>query len=353
MTQPVLAKRSFTIAILAAAQAIVPAMFAAPSLSAPIILFGAKFDPSSSAIVIVSVLCLVLVQGPREVSSQITSPRVSAVVDVIFRWLLLLAILLAIGYVTKSPLQAYPRRIFLTWAAATPVGLVLATLAMQELMRRFLISAFDSRSAIIAGYNTSSLELARRLKSNPGMRLEVAGFFDDRSSDRLGVELDTHLGVNLTHPGTYGKEHRTDVIFIALPIRHVKRVMNLLDDLRDTTASIYYVPDIFVFDLIQARSGEIHGIPVVAMCETPFYGYRGVTKRLTDIALSVVILLLFLPLLLLIAILVKACSPGPVIFKQRRYGLDGHEIGVYKFRTMSVTEDGETIRQASKTDSRT
>jgi putative colanic acid biosynthesis UDP-glucose lipid carrier transferase len=112
------------------------------------------------------------------------------------------------------------------------------------------------------------------------------------------------------------------------------------------------VPDIFVFDLIQARSGEIHGIPVVAMCETPFYGYRGVTKRLTDVVLSVTILLLFLPLLLLIAVMVKLSSPGPVIFKQRRYGLDGREIAVYKFRTMSVTEDGAQIRQASKTDSR-
>ena len=172
------------------------------------------------------------------------------------------------------------------------------------------------------------------------------------STDRLGLEADAQLFGPLTDLGTYVKEHRTDVIFIALPIRHLKRVMNLLDDLRDTTASIYYVPDIFVFDLIQARSGEIHGIPVVAMCETPFYGYRGVTKRLTDIVLSVLILLLFLPLLLLIAVLVKASSPGPVIFKQRRYGLDGREIAVYKFRTMSVTEDGAEVRQASKTDNR-
>jgi putative colanic acid biosynthesis UDP-glucose lipid carrier transferase len=130
------------------------------------------------------------------------------------------------------------------------------------------------------------------------------------------------------------------------------RVMNLLDDLRDTTASIYYVPDIFVFDLIQARSGEVHGIPVVAMCETPFYGYRGVAKRITDIVLSAVILLLLLPLLALIAILVKWTSPGPVIFKQRRYGLDGQEIVIYKFRTMKVTEDGAHIRQASKADDR-
>jgi len=148
------------------------------------------------------------------------------------------------------------------------------------------------------------------------------------------------------------KENRTDVIFIALPIRHIKRVMNLLDDLRDTTASIYYVPDVFVFDLIQARSGEIHGIPVVAMCETPFYGYRGVAKRITDIVLSLMILFMLLPLLALVAVLVKLSSPGPIIFKQRRYGLDGREIAVYKFRTMTVTEDGPQIRQASKTDSR-
>ena len=352
MTQPVLAKQSFLIAILAGIQALMPAIVAVASLYATIILLGNSFDPSSSAIVIVAVLCLVLVQPPREVSSQITSPRVSAVVDVIFRWLLILAVLLGIGYVTKSPLQAYPRSVFLMWAAATPVALVIATLAMQEVMRRFLLNAFDSRSAIIAGYNSSSLELARRLKSNPGMRLEVAGFFDDRSSDRLGMEPDAKLIGNLTDLGAYVKLHRTDVIFLALPIRHLKRVMDLLDDLRDTTASIYFVPDIFVFDLIQARSGDIHGIPVVAMCETPFYGYRGVAKRLTDIGLSVLILMMLLPLLAVVAVMVKLSSPGPIIFKQRRYGLDGREIAVYKFRSMRVTEDGAHVRQASRVDSR-
>ncbi len=270
----------------------------------------------------------------------------------ILRWFFVLALLLAIAYVTKSQLQTYPRRIFLTWAALTPVALIITTLGMQELMRRFVMNAYDVRSAIIAGYNSTSLELARRLNKNTAMGLEVSGFFDDRSSDRLGVEPDSRLIGALGDLGQYAREHRTDVIFIALPIRHLMRVMNLLDDLRDTTASIYYVPDIFVFDLIQARSGEVHGIPVVAMCETPFYGYRGVAKRLSDIVLSAVILLLLLPLLALIAVLVKWTSPGPVIFKQRRYGLDGQEIVVYKFRTMKVTEDGAHIRQASRVDDR-
>jgi len=351
MTQPVLLKQSFLIAVMAGVQALVPALVAVGSLWATIVFFQIRFDRSSEAIVIVAVLCLVLVQPPREVSTQLTSARLSAVVDVIFRWMLLLGVMLAIGYATKS-LDGYPRRIFLTWAVITPVALVAATLLMHEVMRRFLMNAFDARSAIIAGYNNSSLELARRLQSNPGMRLNVAGFFDDRSTDRLGMEPGAKLVGALSELGEYVKQHRTDVIFIALPIRHVKRVMNLLDDLRDTTASIYYVPDIFVFDLIQARSGEIHGIPVVAMCETPFYGYRGVVKRLTDTGLSLAILLLLLPVLVVIGILVKTSSPGPIIFKQRRYGLDGREIAVYKFRTMRVTEDGAHIRQASKSDER-
>src|ERR1700677_1221266 len=352
MTQRVQFKQSILIATMMAAQSILPAFVAVASLYATIFAFRSGFDPLSSGIAVVAVVCLVLVQPPREVTTQLTSPRVSAVVDVIFRWFLILAALLGIAYVTKCPLQHYPRRVFLTWAAVTPAVLIVTTLAMQECMRRFLMNAFNSRSAVIAGYNTSSLELSRRLKRNPGMRLEVAGFFDDRNTAHLGMESETTLMGPLADLGAYVKTHRTDVIFIALPIRHLKRVMNLLDDLRDTTASIYYVPDIFVFDLVQARSGEIHGIPVVAMCETPFYGYRGVTKRLTDVVLSVTILLLFLPLLLLIAVMVKVSSPGPVIFKQRRYGLDGREIAVYQFRTMSVTEDGSEIRQASKTDTR-
>ncbi len=351
MTQPVLYKQSFLIAILAGIQALVPAVVAVASLYLTIVFFGIPFNRSSQAIIIVAVLCLILVQAPREVATQITSARMSAATDVIIRWLLLLGVMLAIGYVTKS-LAEYPRRIFLTWAVVTPFALVIATLAMQEIMHHFLMNAFDNRSVLFAGYNNTSLELARRLKKNPAMRLEVSGFFDDRSSDRLGMESDAKLVGTLSDISTFVKQHGTDVIFIALPIRHLKRVMNLLDDLRDTTASIYYVPDIFVFDLIQARSGEIHGIPVVAMCETPFYGYRGVMKRLTDIGLSVMILLLLLPLLLLIALAVKVSSPGPVIFKQRRYGLDGQEIAVYKFRSMTVTEDGAEIKQASKSDNR-
>jgi len=143
-----------------------------------------------------------------------------------------------------------------------------------------------------------------------------------------------------------------DLIYITLPMASQPRILKLLDELCDTTASIYFVPDIFLFDLIQARMDTIGGMPVVAVCETPFYGFDGLIKRVSDVVLASTILTLISPLMVAIATGVKLSSPGPALFKQRRYGLDGREITVYKFRTMTVIEDGNAIRQATRNDPR-
>jgi putative colanic acid biosynthesis UDP-glucose lipid carrier transferase len=143
-----------------------------------------------------------------------------------------------------------------------------------------------------------------------------------------------------------------DQIFIALPMASQPRILRLLEELRDTTASIYFVPDIFMFDLIQARVDSVGGLPVVAVCESPFYGTTGVLKRLSDLIIAVVALVFTAPVMLLIALAVRLTSKGPVLFKQRRYGLDGSEINVYKFRTMRVQENGQIVRQATRHDER-
>jgi putative colanic acid biosysnthesis UDP-glucose lipid carrier transferase len=139
---------------------------------------------------------------------------------------------------------------------------------------------------------------------------------------------------------------------LALPLRAEGRIRAVIEALKDTTASIYYVPDIFTFTLMQACLTELRGIPLISICETPFLGINGWLKRLEDIVFASIIILLISPLLLLIAIGVKLSSPGPIIFKQRRYGLNGNEILVYKFRTMTCCEDGPDIPQASQNDCR-
>ena len=150
----------------------------------------------------------------------------------------------------------------------------------------------------------------------------------------------------------YLRSSPVDIIYIALPMASQPRILKLLEELRDTTASIYFVPDIFVFDLIQARLDTIGDLPLVAVCETPFYGFNGLVKRVSDFVFALAILILISPLMLAIALGVKLSSPGPVLFKQRRYGVDGRQIYVYKFRSMSVTEDGDVIRQATENDAR-
>ena len=351
MTQPVLLKQSFLIAAMTAVQSVVPWAIATVVWYGLMRLYGLPFHSSSIVLMVVAVLCLVLIESPRDVTMQLASASLPAATGVIARWLVLLTVLGIVDFFSGI-LEGFPTKLVWTWVLVTPFVLIGAALFMQSIMRRLLMRASGRRAAVFAGYNDSSLMLAHRIRDNPALCLSVDGFFDDRSAERLQLDADAELKGSLDDLVAYVNSCHIDVIFISLPIRHVQRVMTLLDELRDTTASIYYAPDIFVFDLIQARSSDIKGVPVVALCETPFYGYRGVSKRITDVVLASCMVLVLLPLLVIIALLVKLSSPGPVIFKQRRYGLDGREISVYKFRSMTVTEDGSDITQASRVDAR-
>jgi putative colanic acid biosynthesis UDP-glucose lipid carrier transferase len=200
--------------------------------------------------------------------------------------------------------------------------------------------------------NDQGLALARRLSESSYGSTYLLGFFDDRKTDRLNGDDKFPLLGRIAELASFIKTQHVQTIYISLPMASQPRILDLLDDMRDTTASIYVVPDFFVTDLIQGRIDMVCGMPVVAVCETPFRGADGLIKRVSDIVLSVLILLLISPLFIAISLAVKITSPGPVIFKQRRYGLDGAEILVYKFRSMTVCEDGESIRQAQKGDNR-
>jgi putative colanic acid biosynthesis UDP-glucose lipid carrier transferase len=271
--------------------------------------------------------------------------------DVMSSWFVIVALLLLIGWATRT-LGSFDPRVILAWVLATPVALFAARALMPVVLLRLLAAEGVQRVAVIAGEGELGRKLAERIRVTPFLGIRFAGFFDDRSPARIGgVEPGEILG-SLDQVAAYVKTHHVDLIYVTLPMASQPRILKLLDELHDTTASIYFVPDIFLFDLIQARMDTIGGIPVVAACETPFYGINGLVKRASDIALASAILALVLPLMLAIAIGVKLSCPGPVLFKQRRYGLDGKEIFVYKFRTMTVLEDGNVIKQARRNDRR-
>jgi putative colanic acid biosynthesis UDP-glucose lipid carrier transferase len=276
--------------------------------------------------------------GPAELALEVSTG-----------WLAVLGLLALLGWASHT-FAAFDPRVLAVWAFATPVALFAAHHALPRVLPRLLAAQGMDKHVVIAGANDLGRKLAAQINAMPLLGQRVVGFFDDRDPARINP-VDNNLG-NLTALPGYVRTQRVEIIYIALPMASQPRILKLLEELRDTTASIYFVPDIFLSDLIQARVDSIGDLPVVAVCETPFYGFNGLLKRASDIVLSLLFLVAASPLMAAIALGVKLSSPGPVLFKQRRYGLDGRRIVVYKFRSMTVAEDGDVVRQATKNDSR-
>jgi len=266
-------------------------------------------------------------------------------------WLLFVFIMGAFGLATAY-IQYFPENVLFAWFAATPVVYVVVYTAARIVLPRVLSSPGNLRTAVIAGVNDIGICLAQQFQNDPYLGTNVLGFFDDRSPNDFPTGIPAPVKGRLLDLSEYVKQNHVEAIYLALPMAAQPHILGLLDSLKDTTASIYFVPDIFITDLIQGRFDTVGNMPVVAVCETPFTGFNGIVKRTSDVVFSFLILLLLLPLLLLLTIGVKLSSPGPLIFKQRRYGLDGKEILVYKFRSMTVCDDGEVVKQATKDDAR-
>ena len=320
-------------------------LVAIATLVAAVTLFGAGFD-GACLILALLVFAMTFPGGLVRDSEKAGD----LMLEIVTGWVAILGLLGLLGWATRT-LDAFDQEVILAWALATPAFLFAAHRLLPLVLPRVLATQGLEKVALIAGANDIGRRLAERLR-DPMLGTRVAGYFDDRGAGRLqNLPAAQNLG-DLSRLADFARAQRVDVIYIALPMASQPRILRLLEDLRDTTASIYFVPDIFVSDLIQARVDSIGGLPVVAVCESPFYGFNGVVKRASDIALASLILLLIAPLLLAIAVGVKLSSSGPILFKQRRYGLDGRKIVVYKFRSMTVAEDGDLVRQATRNDSR-
>jgi putative colanic acid biosynthesis UDP-glucose lipid carrier transferase len=271
--------------------------------------------------------------------------------EIVMPWFFLSGLILLFGFSTGY-LEWFPPYLVMAWMLITPIAMWVAHRIVRRILPRLLLLEGGRRRAVIVGAGHLGTELRGRFAGDRSLGVDVVGFFDDRALARTELVDPGKLLGKLADIPEYVNRNAIDLVYITLPMASQPRTLSLLDALRDTTASVYFVPDIFVSDLIQARVDHIHGMPVVALTESPTLGVSGIGKRISDIVIASLILLLIWPILIAIAIGVKLSSPGPVIFKQRRYGLDGQEIMVYKFRSMRVCEDGDSVRQAGRCDSR-
>lgn len=279
------------------------------------------------------------------------SMAIASLLDIIFRWSLVIAFIWALLEIAGIATQLR-WEVLVSWALATPLVIWVGRLYAPHLFVRASNSGAPRR-VVIAGANRLGAKLARNLEESPWLNMEVLGFFDDRDPARLPQDCAHRVLGKLSRMRDYIARNSIDVVYITLPMTRHPRITELLQSVKDSTASVYFVPDLTMCDLVQPRFDLVNGIPVVAVCESPFYGGRGIAKRASDIAISAGAIALLSPVMLLIALAIRLTSSGPVIFRQKRYGLDGKEIVVYKFRSMTVTEDGhKNYTQVTRNDAR-
>jgi putative colanic acid biosynthesis UDP-glucose lipid carrier transferase len=274
---------------------------------------------------------------------------VHGLIDLVLRWSLFTAVLWALLVISGLG-DRVDHRVLLAWTVATPLASWVAQIAANQWLLR---STQPTRKAVIVGCTPLGLRLAASLQGDRLLRTEVLGFFEDRAAERLAAGVHPRILGTTSAVEEYVLRNDVQLVYVTLPMARERRVVALLEGLRDSTVSIYFVPDLFAFNLIQGRVDLIDGIPLVAVRESPFYGVRSLAKRLTDILVAGTATVVLSPVLLVVALGVRLSSPGPVVFRQKRYGLDGKGITVYKFRSMTVTEDGDTqYTQVSRGDAR-
>lgn len=265
-------------------------------------------------------------------------------------WSLSFVILLSVDYLLLDR-QALPTPQQMSWFALVLAALcgyrILIRQGLHSLRRR----GFNTRRVAIVGTGQVGASLARSIAGAPWMGLKLLGFYDSHPQQMdLGIER-TRLQVlgDLEQLIIDARQGRIDKVYITQAEPHLRE---LITGLSDTTVSVYLIPDVFTFELLHARSESINGLPTISIFDSPMEGALGLVKRAEDVILASLILLLIAVPLLLIAAAIKLTSKGPVLFRQRRYGLDGRPIMVWKFRSMTVQENGDVVRQATRNDAR-
>ncbi|ANS87826.1 UDP-glucose:undecaprenyl-phosphate glucose-1-phosphate transferase [Vibrio scophthalmi] len=270
---------------------------------------------------------------------------------ILLSWFCAIGLLLVLAFGFKIT-DSFSRIAMTVWFVGTPVLLTSYRLVSSKVRTSAKSDSYEKKSIII-GATPAGLALAKEIQSSRHHGLNLVGIFDDRSLDRLADEnLDVQLRGSINDALQMAKERDFRHVYVALPMKASNRIKEVINYFADSTARVYIVPDFFTYDLIQSRWRNVGNIPTLSIHDTPFYGMSTFVKRLEDIVVSALILLLISPVLLAVSIGVKLSSPGPIIFKQHRYGIDGKQIKVWKFRSMRSMDNGQVVKQATKGDPR-
>jgi putative colanic acid biosynthesis UDP-glucose lipid carrier transferase len=277
----------------------------------------------------------------------------SCITPALLSWLLTIFSLLIVGSGAQVTLD-YSRVVIGVWIISVPILLSIWRLIFVSLFAKAYAEEARTTRTIIIGLGENTKNIATFLNDTPHLTINLIGYYDDRSP-----ESDRYIPIPTPYLGTVSQcvdDARNDIFdlaYLCMPITIPDRIHSLIEKLSDTTVSVFYIlPQDLFFNTLKPTWHSVAGYSAISVFESPHIGFDSQLKRAEDLLLLVFIFPIIILPLLLISLAIKVNSPGTILFRQRRYGLSGREFHMLKFRSMTTTDDGNIIKQATANDQR-
>jgi Undecaprenyl-phosphate glucose phosphotransferase len=248
-------------------------------------------------------------------------------------WTLVVVTLIAVSFLTKTS-SDYSRLWSALWFSLVLATLVLSRWLMYRRIRYWSAQGLLSRNVAIVGRGAPVERLLRQLEADPDVRLRLIGVFTDGSRGDVGDNSGPLVMGNLDALEHHVRSHAVDTVIVAGPCPEEGRLLRIFGRLRGLPIDVLYCPTGMWFPLAKWQFCHFASMPMMTIFHRPLSDWRSIVKELEDRVLATLILLLIAPLMAAIALLIKLDSPGPVFFRQKRYGLNNRLIEIFKFRTM-------------------
>ncbi len=225
-------------------------------------------------------------------------------------------------------------------------------LSVDRLLAMYILARLRRRGIgvkriVIVGAGEVGRRVMRSIVARPDLGYEVVGYMDDNPLKGKG-EIGRFKGLGpIDNLPTIIENESVDEVIITLPWTYQRRIWEILQECRQRQVEARLVPDLFQLSLSRVEVSDLGGVPLVSVHEIAFSREELLIKRIMDVTISLLALLLGWPLFLLIAIAIKLDSPGPILFRQERVGKNHRHFTMYKFRSMYVGSDEEKDRLAA------
>ncbi len=263
----------------------------------------------------------------------------SEFVDIAKANTLSILILVAITFFWKS--FEFSRLVIVYFWILNMIILGVSRMVFREFLRVLRRLGYNQRQVVIVGAGKLGQRVAQILKAHPELGIQIRGFLT-RNPQKVSHMLDGTPIIGTIDQAKDLLSDRVDIVFLCLPAEVEGEVKALMEVLSTFTVEVKIIPSIYEFVTLRAEAEMFDGLPMITLQGSPLYGWNVLLKRVVDVSGSLVALIVTSPMMLVVAMLIKLTSPGPILYRQVRGGLDGTCFTIFKFRTMRVNAEQDT-----------